>query len=153
MKRAILPIIIVAAAFTACKDDNARYLDLNTGERIEVKDSAGIMINVATGQPVDLYIDTKSNDTIYGRTNKVVNGSIRRNNSGTWVYINPDNDYNNNVDPDQGTKVKVEDGETKIKSGDYKKEVEKDGDITIKDGNTKIKIDGKTGERKVKKDD
>jgi hypothetical protein len=44
------------------------------------------------------------------------------------------------------------DTEYKTKSGDYKKEVEKDGDITIKDGDTKIKIDGETGEKKVKND-
>jgi hypothetical protein len=49
--------------------------------------------------------------------------------------------------------VQSEDGETKIKDGEYKKEVEKDGDITIKDGKTKVKIDGETGEKKVKKDD
>jgi hypothetical protein len=44
-------------------------------------------------------------------------------------------------------------GDYKVKSGDYKKEVEKDGDVIIKDGNKKIKIDGETGERKVKHDD
>ena len=37
-----------------------------------------------------------------------------------------------------------------IKKRDYKEEVAKDGDITIKDGNKKIKIDGETGEREVK---
>ena len=40
-----------------------------------------------------------------------------------------------------------------LKQDDYKVEVEKDGDVKIKNGNDKVKIDGKTGERKVKKDD
>ncbi len=150
MKKVILALLLVMSAFVwqSCDRTESRYIDLNTGETLELKDSSGIMVNVATGEPVELYVDTKSGDTMYGRTGKVVNGSISRNDGKTWIYVNPDDNDN-----DEGRKVKSEDGETKIKDGDYKKEVEKDGDITIKDGNTKIKIDGKTGERKVKKDD
>ena len=106
------------------------------------------MVDKETGKPVSMYVDTKNDDTIYGRTGKVINGKIRRNKAedGKYIYVYTD-------DEDNDRKVKNEDGESKIKSGDYKKEVEKDGDITIKDGDTKIKIDGKTGEKKVKKDD
>ncbi|MCE3281938.1 MAG: hypothetical protein K0Q66_675 [Chitinophagaceae bacterium] len=35
----------------------------------------------------------------------------------------------------------------------YKKKVEDDGDVKIKDGDVKVKIDKETGERKVKRDD
>lgn len=113
------------------------------------------MVHAETRKPVDLYVDTRSNDTIYGKTGKVINGSIRKSNSGTYTYVQAnEGTYSAKGDVEDGeVKVKVEDGEYKIKSGDYKKKVEKDGDIKIKDGDTKIKIDGKTGERKVKKDD
>ena len=49
-------------------------------------------------------------------------------------------------------KIKSEDGDYKIKDGDYKKKVEADGDVKIKKGDKTIKIDGETGERKVDKD-
>jgi hypothetical protein len=39
-----------------------------------------------------------------------------------------------------------------VKRDDYKMKVEKDGDVKIKDGDKKTKIDGETGEKKVKKD-
>ena len=42
------------------------------------------------------------------------------------------------------------DGDIKIKDGDYKKKIEANGDVKIKDGDTKIKI--KDGKKKVKKD-
>ena len=50
-----------------------------------------------------------------------------------------------------GLKVKLdEDGDFKIKDGDYKRKVEADGDIKIKDGDKTKKIDGETGEVKNK---
>ncbi len=142
-------MLVTSFGWMGCDSKDARYVDLNSGETLDLRDSSGIMVNTVTGEPVELYVDTKTNDTIYGRTGKVVNGSIRRNDSNRWIYINREV----NSSGTGGVNVQSEDGEMKIKSGDYKKEVEKDGDITIKDGNTKIKIDGETGERKVKKDD
>ncbi|MDQ3552059.1 MAG: hypothetical protein M3413_11055 [Bacteroidota bacterium] len=99
-----------------------------------------------------MYVDTRANDLFTAKTGKVINGSVRKSNSGTYTYIQTtDGTYSAKADAEDGDyKVKAEDGEYKIKSGDYKKKVEKDGDIKIKDGDTKIKIDGKTGERKVK---
>jgi hypothetical protein len=57
-----------------------------------------------------------------------------------------------------GELVKVEEGDYEYISvreilaadDDYKKKVEKDGDVNIKTDDKKIKIDGKTGEKKVK---
>jgi archaellum component FlaG (FlaF/FlaG flagellin family) len=142
-------IIIIAAFWQAC-DSESRYIDPNTGSSLNLREdtATGLMVDKETGKPVSMYVDTKNDDTIYGRTGKVINGKIRRNKAedGKYTYVYTD-------DEDNDRKVKNEDGESKIKSGDYKKEVEKDGDITIKDGDTKIKIDGKTGEKKVKKDD
>jgi hypothetical protein len=147
--------LLLITAFS-CNDDN-RYVDLNTGKAVQLEkdNESGLMVNAETGKPVELYVDTRTNDTIYGKTGAVINGSVRKSNSGTYTYVQTtEGTYSAKGDVEDGdVKVKAEDGEYKIKSGDYKKKVEKDGDIKIKDGDTKIKIDGKTGERKVKKDD
>ncbi len=45
------------------------------------------------------------------------------------------------------------DGDVVIKGEGYMKKIDRDGDIKIKEGNKIIKIDGKTGKRKVKYDD
>ncbi len=142
-------IIVIAAFWQAC-DSGSRYIDPNTGSSLDLKEdeNTGLMVDEKTGKPVSMYVDTKSDDTIYGRTGKVINGKIRRNEAGDGKYT-----YVYTDDDDNDRKVKTEDDGSKVKNGDYKKEVEKDGDITIKDGDTKIKIDGKTGEKKVKKDD
>lgn len=142
----IITSVITACMFVSCVDKD-HYVDLNTGKEITVeKDSAtGYIINAETKQPVTLYVNTNTHDTIYGKTGQVVNHAVIKSNGGTYTY-KADGDVkvsNNN------TSVKVEgDGAYKIKDGDYKKKVEKDGDIKIKDGDTKIII--KDGEKKVK---
>jgi hypothetical protein len=129
-------ILIAGAALTlsvsSCKE-NSRYVDPNSGRTLSlVKDaSTGLMVDEETKKPVYMYVDTETRDTIYGPTGKVINGDV----------ILEDGRY------------KYTDNETKVKSGDdFKMEVEKDGDVTIKDGNKKIKYEGETGETKVKKD-
>jgi len=134
MKKIMLFAILGSAViWTAC-ESNDRYLDLETGEKVElVKDDAtGLMVNAETKKPVYIYIDTKTKDTIYGKTGKVINGSVVLV-DGKYIY------------EDDALTVETE-------SGDYKRKVEKDGDIKIKDGDTKTKIDGETGEKKVKND-
>lgn len=150
-------VVAAAGAWQAC-DSNARYVDPNTGNALNLREDSttGLLVDAETGAPVSLYVDTKTNDTIYGKTGKVVNGKVTRNETdGKVVYVYTDVDNNAAYQNKSGeTKEQYENGEYKLKRGDdYKKEVEKDGDITIKDGDTKIKIDGETGERKVKKDD
>ena len=92
---------------------------------------------------------------IFKIVHKVINGRVKKADDDRWVYIleNEDNNAAKRYDGDNDYKVKRTDDEYKIKNGDYKKEVEKDGDVIIKNGDTKIKIDGETGERKVKRDD
>jgi hypothetical protein len=134
MKKLSSFIIIASIAFTVVSCENkARYIDLNTGKEVElVKDeTSGLMVNKETKQPVEIYVDTKNNDTIYGKTGKVINGEVRKSDGNVYVWS----------------------GAYEYKNGDMKVEVEKDGDIKIKDGDSKIKIDGETGEKKVKKDD
>ena len=85
-------------------------------------------------KPVYIYVDTKEDDTIYGKTGEVINGHVILNDRDEYVYEKDFQAY-------------------EVKGDDYKVEVEKDGDIKIKDGDNKLKIDGETGEKKVKNDD
>ena len=131
-------VLVLSVGFIAC-DNDARYVDLGTGKTVKlVKNDEGLMVNEETKKPVLIYVDTKENDTIYGKTGKVINGHISK---------TGDNNYTYNADISLD-----EDGEYKIKDGDYKMKVESDGDIKIKDGDTKTKIDGETGEKKTKND-
>lgn len=145
----ILYFSIAAILLASCAGKD-HYVDLNTGKTITVeKDSAtGYMINAETKEPVKLYVNTNTHDTIYGRTGKVVNNAVIKSNDGVYIYKG---DGDVKVSDNNGNSVKVEaDGDVKIEDGDYKKKVEKDGDVKIKDGDTKIKIED--GEKKVKKD-
>ena len=136
MKKLIVPALIaVASIWSACDNADDRYLDLSTGDKVKLEkdESTGLMVNAETKKPVYMYVDTKTNDTIYGKTGVVVNGHVVKVDGKYWY--DGDDDY-------------------KVKYGDdYKRKVDEDGDIKIKDGDTKTKIDGETGEKKVKSDD
>lgn len=134
--KVIATLILGTFLFIACSDTKDRYIDLRTGKPVNlVKDSeSGIWVDETTKKPVYIYVDTKKNDTIYGKTGEVINGAVIRNNDNEYVYEKDFHPY-------------------EVKGDDYKVEVEKDGDIKIKDGDSKIKIDGETGEKKVKHDD
>ena len=134
MKKLFLFAILGSAVVWSACDSNDRYLDLETGDKVElVKDeTTGLMVNAETKKPVYIYVDTKTKDTIYGKTGKVINGSVVLV-DGKYIY------------QDDALTAESE-------TGDYKRKVEKDGDIKIKDGDTKTKIDGETGEKKVKND-
>jgi hypothetical protein len=141
MKAAIIAItgFVTISLWIACKQEG-RYLDLNSGKRVELEKDAesGLMVKKDSREPVEIYVDTETNDTIYGRTGEVINGSIVKAEDGKYKY-------------DDGSKTKMdEDGDYKVKADDYKKKVDEDGDVKIKNGDTKTKIDGETGERKVK---
>lgn len=127
--------------FVSCKSES-RYLDLQTGNYVELeKDPAtGLMVNRDTRQFPSIYVDTRTNDTIYGATGKVINGHVVKNGDGKYAYedetkVKTDDDY------------KLKDDETGVKIKD-----DKDGDVKIKGEESKTKIDGKTGEKKTKKD-
>ena len=135
MKKLILILAPIAVSFAvACDSAEERYVDLQSGEKVEIEKDpqTGKMINVETKKPVYIYVDTKSKDTIYGLTGKVINGHVIKLQDGVYKYD--------------------DDGEFKVKDGDYKMKVEADGDVKIKDGDKKTKIDGETGKKKVKKD-
>jgi hypothetical protein len=146
--KAILLAAIPALIWTACSNSNAedRYIDLSTGQPVElVKDEqTGLMVNAETHKPVRMYVDTKTQDTVWGKSGKVVNGFVEKNNDGVYVYINPN-------DSESDYKAKSE-GNSPADGGNYKVKVEKDGDYKIKTDDKKIKVDAETGKTKVKKD-
>jgi hypothetical protein len=127
----------IALAVFSCKDNNPRYTDPDTGKEVTlVKDaSTGLMVDAETKKPVYIYVDNEKKDTIYGETGKVINGHVTLE-DGKYKYAE--------------LEVKAEGGEYKIKGEDYKEKMEKDGDLKIKNGDVKTKVDGKTGEVKVK---
>lgn len=163
--------MVSCIGFAAC--NNGKYLDLTSDERVNlVEDEEGRMINRETGEPVVLYVDLASNDTVYAVTGDVVNGKLSRDDDGVYWY--DDGEGKVKIDGDEykykngdvkvkkdfdGDEYKYKDGDVTIKRDrdDYKierkgytKKVDEDGDIKIETGDKKIKIDGETGERKVK---
>jgi len=131
---------------------NKRFLDLSTNKYVDVRKdtTTGQMVNAKTGVPVEMYVDTKTHDTVYGTTGETVNGRIYKNPEGQWAVKLDGEEYKTKSEAE--TKVKVEGNEYKYKNRNYSIKKESDGDIKIENGNTETKIDGKTGERTVKKD-
>jgi hypothetical protein len=145
----ILPgISFLILGVISCSDNDSRYIDVNTGKSITVvKDSStGYMLNAETKEPLTVYYDSQAKDTLYGQTAEVINHKVMRTPDGKYYY--------EIAKPAVEQKVLTQDeiDMELLKNGDYKKKVEKDGDIKIKSGDTKIKIDGETGEKKIKKD-
>ena len=141
---------LVLVVLIASCNTRSRYLDLNTGEPVKKDEKTGMMVNASTGEPVKIYVDRESNDTIWGTNGQVVNGRVAKNVDGEWEIKVDGEEYK--AESRDGAKIKSEDGDYKVKDGDYKKKVEKDGDVKIKDGDKTIKIDGETGERKIDRD-
>ena len=140
----LLAALSAAVLWTACSRTKGAYVDLRTGESIEIEKDpvTGEWLNADTKEPVYIYVDTRNNDTIYGLTGATINGHVVKEKDVYWFDEDLDKEY----------KVKNEDGDYKLKIGDdYKVKVEDDGDMKIKKGNKKIKIDD--GEKKVKYDD
>ncbi len=138
----LLSVVLSIAFCPACSDSKGRYVDLSTGKAVDIEkdDKTGFMVIKGTGEPLYIYVDTKKNDTIYAKTGKVINGHVILGGDKKYVF-------------DEDEKLKIdESGSVKYSDDDYKREVEKDGDVKIKNGDKKVKIDGETGERKVKND-
>ena len=129
MKKLLLFTSVVACLFlTACKQQ--RYYDLTAGRYVELEkdEETGLMVSATAHEPVYMYVDTRTNDTIYGATGKVINGYIIKTSDGKYKFD--------------------EDG-YKVKNDDYKKKIEGD-EAKLKTDDKKIKTDEE--EKKVKND-
>lgn len=129
MKKLLVFSSIATILFlTACKQE--RYYDLTAGRYVELQkdEKTGLMVNAATQEPVYMYVDTRTNDTIYGATGKVINGYVIKTSDG---------------------KYKFDEEEYKVKNDDYKMKVEGD-EAKVKTDDKKVKTDEE--EKKVKND-
>lgn len=136
-KTLLLPAAAALVVLVSCKDQTkSAYYDLNKGESVELAkdENTGRLVNAETREPIYIYVNKETGDTILGSTGQVINGHVTES-DGKYTYA----------------EVKIdEDGDYKIKEGDYKEKMEKDGDLKIKDGDSKTKVDGETGEVKHK---
>src|SRR5688572_10679330 len=106
MKKLILfTSVATSLLLTACKQQ--RYYDLTAGRYVELEkdEKTGLMVSTTTHEPVYMYVDTRTNDTIYGATGTVINGYVVKTSDG---------------------KYKFDEDEYKVKNDDYKKKVEGD---------------------------
>ena len=142
---------ILCFSFASCDRHEERYLNLATGEPVELQkdENTGAMVDAETGRTVAIYVDTKKHDTIEASTGRVINGWVFQTADGSWKIKEDGEEYKAKSG---NAKYKTEDGDLKIKDGNYTRKVDEDGDIKIEDGKKQIKIDGETGEVKVKKD-
>lgn len=103
-----------------------KYIDLNTGKTVYIiRDSeTGYAMDSITKIPVEFYVNTSTNDTLF-ETGAVVNNSLI-NTNGKWSLS-------------EDAKVKIEGDKMKIKDGDSKMKVS-DDKIKTKDGDTKTTI-------------
>ena len=154
MKTKVFLAATLGCVMMACNSREARFLNLSSGEEVDLTDNGdGQMVDARTGERVDYYyVDLDKGDTVDGRTGATLNGKLVRNTEGAWI-VKGEGDEWKATNETTGAKIKTEDGDYKYKNGDYKRKVEADGDVKIEGNGKKIKIDGETGERKVKKDE
>ena len=143
----------IVIILSSCRN-NGRYLDLSTNEHIAVKKdtTSGYIMNKKTGEPVDFYVDTKTHDTVYGVTGEIVNGRVHKSEEGRWLLNPNDSEFKERSESENSAKLKVGGGNYKAKTGSYTVKKDKNGDVKIENGKTQVKVAGKTGQRKVKKD-
>jgi hypothetical protein len=117
---------------------NTKYVDLKTGQPVELyyNSKKKRTYSESTNEPVDLYVNVATGDTVYGQGRYVVNNYIVKTEDGTYKLDNK--------------RIKIDGDDIKIKDGDKKFKME-DGEIKIKDGDVKMKADA--DESKLKTDD
>ena len=124
---------------------STKYVDLKTGQPVDLyyNSKKKRTYSESSNEPVDLYVNVATGDTIYGKGRYVVNNYIVKTEDGTYKL--------------DDKKIKIHGDEIKIKDGDKKFKME-DGEMKIKDGDEKMKADAdeskmKTDEMKTKTED
>ncbi len=84
--------LFISTVITSCADNDNRFIDLETGKHIDViKDlTNGYMVNADTKEPVIIYVDTETKDTIYGKTGEVINDHVIKTEEGKYKYVSTD---------------------------------------------------------------
>lgn len=140
---------MTAEGTTSAVVEPGTYVDLNTGKEVYIvrDESTGYATDSIAKVPVEFYINTSTNDTLF-RTGQVVNNMLVEE-EGKWkldeTKVKVDGDEIKIKDGD--SKVKIDGDESKVKDGDYKKKVDGD-EVKIKDGDSKTKIEDGEVKRK-----
>jgi len=120
-----------------------KYIDLKTHKQVSVTidTTLGQIVNTENNQPIDLFIEPTTHDTIYGPTGTVVNNYIIRSDNGdlnvdtakmnSAPATDADAMNSNPADHNGNYKEKDRDNKRKVKTDDYKLK-EKNGEV-IKD--------------------
>lgn len=122
----VVMTVMTGLLWASCNRDKDSYVDLRSGQTIKVEKDpvTGAWLNAETKEPLYIYVDTKKNDTIYGKTGAVIDGHVVKSDEVYWY----------DVDLDKETKV------TNVPTGDYK--IKTDGKkIKVEDGEKKVKYD------------
>lgn len=120
--------------------NNSKYVDLKTGQPVDLYyDSKKKKTYSATNdEPVDLYVNVATGDTIYGEGRFVVNNYVLKTEDGKYKLDNK--------------KVKIDGDEIKIKEGNKKFKMSAE-EMKMKDGDTDVKIKADADESKIKTDE
>lgn len=120
--------------------NNSKYVDLKTGQPVDLyyDSKKKKTYSASNDEPVDLYVNVATGDTIYGEGRFVVNNYIVKTEDGKYKLDNK--------------KVKIDGDEIKIKEGNKKFKMSAD-EMKIKDGDTDTKIKADADESKVKTED
>ena len=134
MKQIIIMSVVTSLLLCGCEErTQSGYYDLNTGKSITlVKDEiTGLMVDAETRQPVYIFVNRKTKDTLYGATGEVINGQVVKTENGSYKYGN--------------LTIKEDgDGDFKVKDGDYKRKSDEDGEEKSKDNDGKRKASEET---------
>jgi len=130
-------------------------VDLNTGDKIDVyyDTVSWRTINKTSNSTVDYYVivyDNAQRDTVHGITGIIVNNMIWKNPEGMWVFNEEKVKWDGNemkMKDAYGRKVKWEKGELKVK--DWNSKYKKEDDTKYKEEWDKIKW--KDDEMKIEK--
>lgn len=101
-----------------------KYIDLQTRQQVTVRidTERGEVVNAETNQPIYLFVEPATHDTIYGQTGNVVNNYITKEEGGAY-RVDTVRIYETNTvtatppdEPAQGkTKTKVKTDDMKVK--------------------------------------
>jgi hypothetical protein len=122
------------------QSNNSKYVDLKTGQPADLyyDPKKKKTYSASTNEPVDLYVNVATGDTIYGEGRYVVNNYIVKTEDGKYKLDNK--------------KVKIDGDEIKIKEGNKKFKMDAD-EMKIKDGDADAKIKSDADESKIKTED
>lgn len=84
-----LTALFLLVVAESCTNEQARYVDVNTGTPFELvkHPQTGLMVDAQTGKPLNIYVDRMTRDTIDGRTGKIINGQLEKVDNSFYVYM------------------------------------------------------------------